>query len=87
MQLILHLAPKIVTWQFVNDDNKAATSLSSLSTSLMVILGKEGSGRGASEAAGKRLDLSARLDSQQRPCLGEDVVLGRMRLRSDFNLG
>ena len=84
MQLILHLAPKIVTWQFINDDNKA-TSLSSLSTSLMVILGKVGSGRGASEAAGKRLDLSARLDSQQRPCLGEDVVLGRMRF--DFNLG
>ena len=85
MQLILHLAPKIVTWQLINDDIKAATSLSSLSTSLMVILGKEGSGRGASEAAGKRLDLSARLDSQQRPCLGEDVVRGRMR--SDFNLG
>ena len=82
MQLILHLAPKIVTWQFINDDNKA-TSLSSLSTSLMVILGKVGSGRGASEAAGKRLDLSARLDSQQRPCLGEDVVLGSI----DFNLG
>ena len=85
MQLILHLAPKIVTWQFINDDNKAATSLNSLSTSLMVILGKVGSGRGASEAAGKRLDLSARLDSQQRPCLGEDVVLRSMRI--DFNLG
>ena len=85
MQLILHLAPKIVTWQFINDDNKAATSLNSLSTSLMVILGKVGSGRGASEAAGKRLDLAARLDSQQRPCLGEDVVLGRMRI--DFDLG
>ena len=85
MQLILHLAPKIVTWQFIIDDNKAATSLNSLSTSLMVILGKVGSGRDASEVAGKRLDLVARLDSQQRPCLGEDVVLGGMRI--DFNLG